>query len=81
MLDAPGFEDFLEGAGADFLQTQAGGEGFGFGDGSAGDAAEQEVQQPLTGGGIVEDIAEKGGLGGFFDEGFEAAGRAERKKL
>ena len=55
----------MEGAGADFFQREAGGEGFGFGDGSAGDAAEEEIQETLTGGGGGENVSEEGGLGRF----------------
>src|SRR5688572_12088462 len=66
-------EYFNERGGAKFLQGDAGSPcGFFGRDRAAVYCAEEEVKQALAGGGIVEDVADQGGAGGFFDEVAEA---------
>src|SRR5206468_2755719 len=62
------FEDGEEGAGAEFFQRDAGGDGFLFRQRAAIDAAEEEIEQALAGGGIVEDRALQRCLRGLGDE-------------
>ena len=66
--------DLQEGTGAEFGESQAGGFGFLFGEGSAAQSTEEVVEEALAGGGIVEHVSDEGGLGGFLDEVLETRG-------
>lgn len=57
----PAFKDFCKRAHPDLLQSQAGCQRFFLADRSAVQGAEKIIQQTLTGGGIVENIADKRG--------------------
>ena len=46
------------------------------GDRAAGDAAQEKIEQPLPGRGIIEDVAEKRSERGFFDKSFQPVGCA-----
>ena len=67
-LVRPILHDLDERAPVQFLQRDAGGHGLGFGDGAAGDAAQEEVEQALAGGGVIEHVAAERGLGCGVDE-------------
>ena len=66
--------DPQEGTGAEFRESQAGGLGFVFGEGSAAQALEEVIKEALAGGGVIEDVSDEGGLGGLLDEVFETGG-------
>ena len=70
---APGFEDFLEGAGAEFFKGKTGRKGLRFGNCAASDTPQKEIEEALTGGGVIENITKQGGLGGFLHETLEAS--------
>lgn len=71
----PVFENLDERAGAQFVGGEAGeAQGFGFGERAGVGGAEEVVEEALTRGGVVEHVADEGGLGGLLDEVAEALG-------
>ena len=64
----------MERAGADFLEGQVGGERFLFRDCAAGDSAKEEIEQALTGCGVVKNIAMQRRQRRLPDERFQALG-------
>lgn len=63
------FEDLEERAGLQFFEGQRGGGGdFFLGHGARIDRLEEEVQEALAGGGVVEDVSNEGRLSSFLHE-------------
>src|SRR6185295_12130202 len=72
---APPLQDLQEGARLHLLEAQPRGRRLLGSDGPAAEAAQEEIQQALARGGIVEHVALKRGLRRFLREGLETAQR------
>src|SRR5437867_3930661 len=68
---SPAVQNLHERSHAQLFKAQAGHQRFGFGNRSAVESAEEEVEQSLPGSGIVKDIADERGLSCLFHERFE----------
>ena len=68
----PPLEDLQERAALDLFDAQARARGLVGGEGPAEEAAQEEVEQALSGRGVVEDLAEESGLRGLLGEGMKA---------
>src|ERR1043165_1446081 len=68
----PRRHDLHERLAADLVEGEPGGERLLLGDRAAGDAAQEVVEQALAGRGVVEHVADQGGLRRLVDEVLEA---------
>src|ERR1700722_15955246 len=71
---AAAFHDFQERSTAQFVDGEPGCRRFLLRESAAIQAAQQEIEQALAGGGIVEHVAHQSGLGGLTDKVSQAGG-------